>query len=71
MQTAGYNVFGMRVFAEALHDKKRTGDVIELVIPREVGGAALARTPLDEFRRILEVGLACTRQLLSPSIKED
>ena len=59
------------VFAEALHDKKRTGDVIELVIPREVGGAALARTPLDEFRRILEVGLACTRQLLSPSIKED
>lgn len=59
------------VFAEALHDKKRTGDAIELVIPREVGGAALARTPLDEFRRILEVGLACTRQLSSPSTKED
>lgn len=59
------------VFAEALHDKKRTGDVIELVIPREVGGAALARTPLDEFRRILEVGLACTRQLSSTSTKED
>ena len=66
-----FHVDAESVFAEALHDKKRTGDAIELVIPREVGGAALARTPLDEFRRILEVGLACTRQLSSPSIKED
>lgn len=52
-----------RVYEEALHDKKRSGDLIELVVPRGVGAAALAPTPVDEFRRILEVGLACTRAL--------
>ena len=51
------------VYEEALHDKKRSGDLIELVVPRGVGAAALAPTPVDEFRRILEVGLACTRAL--------
>ena len=52
-----------RVYEEALHDKKRSGDLIELVVPRGVGAAALAPTPVDEFRRILEVGLACTRAI--------
>ena len=52
-----------RVYEEALHDKKRSGDLIELVVPRGVGAAALAPTPVDEFRRILEVGLACTGAL--------
>lgn len=52
-----------RVFWAATHDKKRSGDLIELVVPRGIGAAALAPTPFDEFRRILEVGLACTQAL--------
>lgn len=51
------------VFSAALHDKKRHGDTIDLVVPRAIGACALAPTPLEEFRRILEVGLACTRAL--------
>lgn len=52
-----------RVFWASTHDKKRSGDLIELVVPRGIGAAALAPTPFDEFRRILEVGLACTQAL--------
>lgn len=44
------------VFSEALHDKKRHGDTIDLVVPRAIGACALAPTPLEEFRRILDVG---------------
>lgn len=51
------------VYAEALHDKKRAGSSIDLVVPRGVGAASLAPTHLDEFRRILEVGLTCTHAL--------
>lgn len=51
------------VYREALHDKKRSGDTIDLVVPRGIGAAALAPTPIEEFHRILEVGLACTRAL--------
>lgn len=48
-----------RVYEEALHDKKRAGDHIDLVVPRGIGAASIAPAQLDEFRRILEVGLAC------------
>lgn len=48
-----------RVYEEALHDKKRTGDHIDLVVPRGIGAVSIAPAALDEFRRILEVGLAC------------
>lgn len=51
------------VYGQTLHDKKRTGATIDLVVPRGIGAAALAPTPIEEFRRILEVGLACTRAL--------
>ncbi|MDY2778097.1 MAG: 3-dehydroquinate synthase [Collinsella sp.] len=54
-----------RVYEEALHDKKRTGDSLDLVIPRSVGSVSIVPTPLDEFRRILEVGLACAAALAS------
>ncbi len=47
------------VFEAALHDKKRSGDAIDLVVPRGIGSASIARTPIEEFKRILEVGLAC------------
>lgn len=50
-----------QVYREALHDKKRAGDSIDLVVPRSVGAVSLAPTPLDEFKKILEIGLACVR----------
>lgn len=51
------------VYRDALHDKKRAGSIIDLIVPRDIGAASLAPTDLDEFRRILEVGLACTHAL--------
>lgn len=59
------------VFAEALHDKKRTGSTIDLVVPRQIGAASLAPTPVDEFRRVLEVGLACTHALAEEGATRD
>ena len=58
-----FNASDEKIFEAALHDKKRKGDVIDLVVPRSIGAASLAPTPLEEFRRILEVGLACTKAL--------
>ncbi len=59
------------IYNEALHDKKRAGATIDLVIPRGIGAASISSTPLDEFRRILEVGLACAQALANPASEED
>ncbi len=59
----GHGIEAAEVYREALHDKKRSGDTIVLVVPRGIGAAALAPTPIEEFHRILEVGLACTRAI--------
>ena len=53
-----FDVSADEVYTEALHDKKRSGDSIDLVVLREIGQAALAPTPLDEFERIVATGLA-------------
>lgn len=45
------------LFACALHDKKRAGGTIDLVIPHEIGACTIETTPLDEFRTIIEEGL--------------
>ena len=58
-----FDVTADAVYDEALHDKKRTGSSIDLVVLRQIGKAALAPTPLDEFRRIIEVGLPCAAAL--------
>lgn len=60
-----------RVYAETLHDKKCAGATIDLVVPRQIGAVAIAPTPLEEFRRILEVGLACTAALAHPELDEE
>lgn len=59
------------IYNEALHDKKRAGATIDLVIPRDIGAASISSTPLDEFRRILEVGLACAQAIAHPAPEED
>lgn len=45
------------VFAEALHDKKRTGDSIDLVIPHRIGACSIDRVPLATFSRIIAEGI--------------
>ncbi len=46
------------VYRGALHDKKRAGDAIDLVIPRAIGRVEIRRVDLDRFREICERGLA-------------
>ena len=45
------------VFAEALHDKKRSGDTIDLVIPHGIGRCSIDRTPLSTFHELIAEGL--------------
>lgn len=45
------------VFAEALHDKKRHGDTIDLVIPHAIGRCSIDTTPLATFNDIIAEGL--------------
>ena len=48
------------LFACALHDKKRTGDTIDLVIPRAIGACAIETVSLDAFRVLIARGLEDT-----------
>ena len=45
------------IFQAALHDKKRVGDTIDLVIPHAIGRCSIERTPLVDFERIIEAGI--------------
>lgn len=45
------------VYTEALHDKKRNGDTIDLVLPRRIGACSIQPTPLETFSRIIRTGL--------------
>ena len=45
------------IFAAALHDKKRSGAAIDLVIPHGIGDCVVERRTLEEFRALLETGL--------------
>lgn len=49
------------LFAAALHDKKRAGGGIDLVIPRAIGDCVIVTTPLDEFRTLIDEALASVR----------
>ena len=42
---------------EALHDKKRAGDTIDLVIPHGIGRCSIDRTPLSTFHDLIAEGL--------------
>lgn len=45
-------------FREALHDKKRSGDSIDIVVPHAIGDCTIETVSLDDFRAILTDGLA-------------
>ena len=62
----GFDASPADVLDAALHDKKRTGDLIDLVVPRSIGAVSIAPTPIDEFARILEVGPRAPPRTASP-----
>lgn len=41
----------------ALSDKKRTGDAVNLIIPRGIGDCMIQKTPIDQLPSIIESGL--------------
>ena len=46
------------LYAAALHDKKRAGDEIDVVLPHRIGACSIERIPLAEFRSLIEEGLS-------------
>lgn len=46
------------LFEAALHDKKRAGDAIDLLIPRAVGDCVIERTPLPRFHELIRAGVS-------------
>ena len=47
-----------QIFAEALHDKKRQGYSIDVVLPHEIGSCSIETIDLQEFRDFLYDGLS-------------
>ena len=47
-----------QIFAEALHDKKRHGYSIDVVLPHEIGSCSIETMDLQEFRDFLYDGLS-------------
>ena len=45
------------LFEAALHDKKRRGTTIDLVIPHSIGAASIERCDLEQLRAIIELGV--------------
>lgn len=48
------------LFDAALHDKKRAGESIDLVIPHAIGSCTIERTPLTAFRELIANGIGTT-----------
>ena len=45
------------LMAQAVHDKKRAGGSIDLVIPHAIGSCSLETVTMEEFREIMRAGL--------------
>ena len=45
------------LFTAALSDKKRSGDTVNLIIPRQIGRCDIVRTPICELPSLIEAGL--------------
>ena len=46
-----------QLYASALSDKKRTGDTVNLIIPREIGYCEIVPTPVEKLESFIEEGL--------------
>lgn len=45
------------VYVEALHDKKRHGDTIDLVLPHAIGACSIDTVDLATFKQIMQAGI--------------
>lgn len=45
------------IYEEALHDKKRHGDTIDLVLPHRIGACSIDRAPLSVFKELIAEGI--------------
>ena len=45
------------LFASALSDKKRSGGIVNLIIPREIGNCIIHALPVSELKSFIEAGL--------------
>lgn len=54
------------LYAAALHDKKRSGATIDLVIPHAIGACSIERTPLEDFRSLIAAGIGHARPVTVP-----
>ncbi len=46
-----------QLYTSALSDKKRTGDTVNLIIPREIGYCEIVPTPVEKLESFIEEGL--------------
>ena len=45
------------LFDAALSDKKRNGNIVNLIIPQEIGSCIIQATPVEEVKALIEAGL--------------
>lgn len=45
------------IYAYTLSDKKRSGGIVNLIIPRGIGNCAIVPTPIEELKSFIEAGL--------------
>ena len=53
--TTGYTA--QQLFGCALSDKKRSGGMVNLIVPEEIGRCAIRPTPVEELKSFIEAGL--------------
>ena len=58
--------FGLHIFTDhtaaelldaALSDKKRSGDHVNLILPKKIGNCAIVATPVSELENLIQAGL--------------
>lgn len=48
-----------QLFQAAILDKKRTGNTINLVLPRKIGECGIKTVPITELKQIISMGMEC------------
>lgn len=51
------DIDGTVIYKNALSDKKRSGDTINLIVPKEIGKCFIHKVSLDEMKTFIEAGL--------------
>ena len=46
-----------QLYTSALSDKKRSGGIVNLIVPRSIGNCEILPTPIDKLESFLKAGL--------------